>query len=208
MGSSGVRVDRRKKKKRSALARRKAFTMLETLIALAIATLIILTLFNILITGSKTVTHDVDTLEYLGKATVLLEYLKRDIRSASSEENSVSPGSGNVVIRKCDQEGKTVTVTYEYHAEKHFVLRQEEGRRPKAFGQEGDDGIITEFLVKAVDDEKYRGFFQISVAFTPRRRHLAKAKSGTLPIHRFKCLINRRAPDARDDRWNRAFNGG
>lgn len=186
---------------------RRGFTMLETLIALTLATLIIMTLFNTMITGQRTVTHDMETLEYLGKATILMEYIKRDIRSASSEDNSVSCGGGDCTIRITDKDGKSATVSYAFNATAHTVTRTIEGMPPKVFGALGDDGIIETFSVKPVDDERYRGFYQVEVAFSPRRRRLEEGASASRPIHRFRVLTNRRAPDSRDDRWNRAFEG-
>lgn len=183
----------------------RGFTMLETLIALTLATMIIMTLFNTMITGQRTVTHDMETLEYLGKATILLEYIKRDIRSASSEENSVACGGGDCTIRVTNSEGKSASVAYSFQAATHHVIRTVEGQPPKKFGLLGDDGIIQNFSVKPVDDQRYRGFYQVEVSFSPRRRRNSEQTSASRPIHRFRILTNRRAPDARDDRWNRAF---
>ncbi len=200
-----LRMHRRGGSKRFLSPGRQAFTLLETMIALALATIIIMVLFNTMIAGQKTVTHGVETLEYLGKATILLEYIKRDIRSASSEDSSITCGGGDCTIRVTNKDGKSEVVKYSFKKATHHVVREAEGKRAKKFGLLGNAGIIENFLVKPVDDDRYRGFYQVEVAFSPRRRRLSKKAPAARPIHKFRILANRRAPDARDDRWNRAF---
>ena len=91
--------------------------------------------------------HDVETLEYLGKATVLLEYLKRDIRSASSEVDSIRTGAGRVAVERTDDQGRTTLVSYEYKGDERCVVRQEQGFLGLAVtGRRYDIGLPDSYL--------------------------------------------------------------
>ncbi len=194
------------------------FTVLEVLIAVAVATLLVMVIFNLFIGGQKLAGRGMETLDFVTKATILLEYVKRDIRGASREADSIviegappppteeAMAAGpdfEMKIKTVDDEGKDIVVTYKYSSRHKAVKREVDGGGKKYFGRGKGGGMITFFSVTPVGGEKYKGFYRIDLAFMPRRlRHKRKRPAR---VHIFRALVTRRTPTVVDEKWNAAF---
>jgi len=190
--------------------RDRGFTLIETIIALAIASILIIVIVNTMISSRMQVEHNLTTLDFLSKATILLEYVKRDIRNATRKANSVNPGGDTLSILITDREGKETEVRYKFFEDKRYVGRKVGWGKAKWFGREGRMGFITNFEVKAVEGNDYHGFYQVSVSFLStlhanKQKQRGVAEPKPKAIHTFRALVNRRTPDSVDDKWNAGF---
>lgn len=208
----------RKRGAQPKAARRRGFTILETVIAIALASLVIIVIFNTLLTSRMQVEKNMETLEFLSKATVLLEYVKRDIRNASRRDDSVICAENLLTIITMGEGGTDPTVEYKFRPDLRIVRRlvrkggSDGGEDTTWFGRAGKTGIITEFNVTPVDDANYAGFYRVVVAFMSRgdmERQKQHGNTDPKPkrVHTFRALVNRRTPAAVDDRWNAGFRG-
>ena len=192
---------------------KKGFTILETLIALTLASLVIIVIMNTMISQRYIIEKNFRTLEFLQESTIFLEYVKRDIRNASRTEGSVSATGDQLAIISEDKDGKRQTIIYKYKREKRYAGRRIEGEeRVKWFGRIGSfGGIIVDFQVRPVsDDAEYAGFYLIRVEFMTRTDYYKQKNNGVANpkprvTHIFQALINRRTPSSVDDKWNSAF---
>jgi type II secretory pathway component PulJ len=192
---------------------RKGFTVLETLIAITLASLIIVVIMNTMISNRYIIEKNMRTLEFLQESTIFLEYVKRDIRNASRTEGSVSALGDELTILTEDINGKRTEIQYKYKRDKNYVGRREgSDGKVKWFGRIGSTGgIIVDFTVKAAsEDPAYTGFYLIRVEFMSRSDYYQQKNQGvTTPkarrTHVFQSLINRRTPSSVDDKWNSAF---
>ena len=193
------------------LDRRKAFTILETVIALALASLIIIVILSTLTNSRVHIEKDLEKLEFISEATIFLEYVKRDIRNARRTPGSVRVNGDNMTILAMNKDGKDQTILYKYKRDKRFVGRRVDEGRVKWFGRIGREaGIITDFLARPISGDDYRGFYQVQVTFMSRSDYYRQKKRGiekpkALRTHTFQALVNRRTPDSVDDKWNSAF---
>lgn len=206
----------RKRNTNNRLGRRsltRGFTVLETIIALTLASLIIIVIFEVMINTQNNITKNMKTLEFLQEATIFLEYVKRDIRNASRTEGSVTAGGDELAIIAEDADGNPQRILYKYKRDNRYVGRRigEDGK-VKWYGRIGPTGgIIVDFQVKpASEDISYAGFYLIRVEFMSRADYYKQKRKGvSVPkprrTHVFQSLINRRTPSSVDDKWNSAF---
>ncbi len=193
------------------LAKRQGFTILEVVIALALASLIIIVILSTLVNSSIQIEKDMEKLEFISKSTILLEYVKRDVRNARRTADSVMTNKDHLTILTMDSEGKKQTIEYKYKRDKRYVGRRINEGKVKWFGRVSrKGGIITEFNVAPVSDDDYRGFYQVKVTFMSRSDYFRQKKRGVKrpkprKTHTFQALVNRRTPDSVDDKWNSAF---
>ena len=197
--------------RRLKLHRLSAFTILEVVIAIALASLIIIVILSTLVNSQVQIEKDMEKLEFIGKSTILLEYVKRDVRNARRAADSVMTAGDNLTIHTEDSEGKKKLIEYKYKREKQFVGRRVDEGKVKWFGRLGRrGGIITDFNVSPVSDDDYHGFYQVRVTFMSRGDYIRQKKRGVQrpkarKTHTFQALVNRRTPDSVDDKWNSAF---
>lgn len=191
------------------ISRRHGFTIYEVLIAAAISTILTVVLFNTLLGGQRTAAKNMETLNYLRDASLLMEYIKTDIRNAPKGDFGIE-GSNPELMRSIPG-GQAVQVRYVYDQSAKVVTRYEQGlnSRSTSFGQGGSSGqgTIVEFMVTKVDNpESPEPFYQVVVAFASPNKQ--KADDGALkPLknHRVQALVSRRVPAERADKWNTAF---
>lgn len=188
---------------------RRGVSILEVLIAMAISTALTLVLFNVLTGGTRVSEKTMNTLGYLRDASLLMENIKKDIRSASrsSAPSSISGGSPTIITNLPD--GREVDIKYEYDTTAKIVTRRGGDGRTSTFGhgRAGAVGHITEFEVTPVDGPGGEVFFQVVVAFaSPDQEARETAGKAARPRHhRVQALVNRRTPSDTDDKWNAAF---
>jgi len=191
----------------------RGFTILETLIAITLASLIIVVIMNTMISNRYIIEKNMRTLEFLQESTIFLEYVKRDIRNASRTEASVSALGDELAIITEDADGNPIKIIYKYKRDKNYVGRRigNDGKI-KWFGRIGSrGGIIVDFQCKPVsDDVAYAGFYLIRVEFMSRTDYYRQKNQGVSTpkarrTHVFQSLINRRTPSSVDDKWNSAF---
>lgn len=190
---------------------RRGFSLVEIIIAMTIALVISGVLFFTFFTNQSNAERGMETLNYIRKATILLEQLKQDIRAATRKKESVKATGGDVSIERYIS-NKVVTVTYKFDTAEHCVVRTAPDG-PKKYGADGKLGNIVFFSVKPV--EKMGGFYKIEVRFETFGQ-IAKNpnSSATTPDpkakktnYEFQTLVNKRAPEDtdKDIQWKYAY---
>jgi type II secretory pathway pseudopilin PulG len=188
---------------------RSGFTIYEILIAAAIATILTLVLYNTLLSGTRIAGKNMEMLNYLRDASLLMEYIKTDIRNAPKGAQAIA-GENPQVMRSIPN-GPPVMVSYRFSKEEGIVTRSRAGRRIKSFGrgQSAGKGTIVEFKVTEVEiPDSSEPFYQIVVGFASTRHRAAGHRGGALRVlksHRVQALVSRRTPAERADKWNTSF---
>lgn len=193
--------------------RRRGITIFEVLIAIAITSILTIVLFRVLISAQKNQIRTLDTLSYLRDASLLMEYVKKDIRAASRESPRETIAGSSPRILTYSPDGVELDIQYRYDAEARTVTRRgAQGSREIEFGtgKGSAGGHITHFEVKPVEGEGNEAFFQVVVEFASPRR-VAEEEAGRRDpknrprSHRVQALVNRRTPAGTDDKWKAAF---
>jgi len=184
-------------------------------IALALASLIIIVIISTMLNSRRIIEQDLDKLEFISEATIFLEYVKRDIRNARRSADSVLCAGDSLTILTQDETNQQRVIEYRYKRDNWYVGRKIEPandeRKVKWFGRVGPKGgIITDFVVKPVEGDDYRGFYQVMVSFMAKSDYIRQKNLGVETpkankTHTFQALVNRRTPDSVDDKWNSAF---
>jgi len=196
-----------------ARANRGSFSLVEVIIAMTIALVVSGTLFFVFFSTQRNTEKGIEILDFLRKATILVESVKMDIRSSLRSPDSVQPKGSDLVVKRSVGDS-TETVTYRYDAAGHFVTRTA-GSDRKLLGSDGRQGVVKSFSVKHV--EALPGFYRIDVEFEPIVQR--KASQGAAPIqqdpgarpaqkpYEFHTLVNKRTPEEsdRDVLWNYAY---
>jgi prepilin-type N-terminal cleavage/methylation domain-containing protein len=190
---------------------RRGFTLVEMIIAMTLALVISGVLFFAFFTTQKNTDRGVEILNYLRKATILVERLKMDIRAALAASGSVTATPTTVTIQRTSGDQK-MTVTYTFNPAKHSVSRSAPGEN-RQLGGDGAEGNVALFSVKPV--EKLPGFYKIDVVFEAKQDMKANANGATpnpasateAPLRRnyeFHTLVNKRAPEDSDQdiKWH------
>lgn len=187
-------------------------TIFEVLIAVAIGSVITILLVWLLVSWTRTSGKNLDTLAYLQDASLLMEYVKRDIRNASRDTPRETISGSNPRITTYMPDGQVRDVQYEYDAESRLVTRRGEDGKTTRFGRgrTGGQGHITDFKVTPVEGKGNETFFQILVGFASPERvrdeEAGKVDATKRPLHhRVQALVNRRTPSETDDKWKAAF---
>jgi type II secretory pathway pseudopilin PulG len=193
--------------------RRSAFTIYEVLIAAAISSILTLVLYNTLLSGTRTAEKNMETLGYLRDASLLMEYIKTDIRNAPRGDFAIE-GSNPELLRSVPN-GVPVQVSYTFDPAQGIVTRTIQGRSGKSTnfgrGRTSGMGTIVEFAVtKVANPESPEPFYQIVVGFASPRLmgsgHRTPTENATPPQnHRVQALVSRRTPAERADKWNTTF---
>ncbi len=201
---------------------RRAFTLIETMFVMAVASIIILILLQMFTGVQRNVGRAEATLDFLRQATLLLDNVRRDIRSAGRGD-SIQLGSTVTITREAnskdaDAPPSTETVTYEFFETERYVKRTAKGGdedREQSFGLSGRSvGFITSFQVFARNPRisvttgnftreiDVLGFYEIRLEFANQEqaKAMAEGKPGK-SIHTFRTLVSKRAPEVRDDLW-------
>lgn len=193
-------------------ADRRAFTLIEIIIAMMISLIVTGVIFFSFVATMGNTQQGVEMLEFVRRGTLILEYLKQDIRAATKASDSVSPGEGSVKIHRVRNK-KEEDVTYTYDSGRKIVVRKGGDGRQQEFGIVGGEGRIFSFEVKPV--EQAPGFYRVNVEFLPPPRKKTPgaaqpdaAQRASTP-YPFKILVNKRSTEDsdRDVRWNYAFEG-
>lgn len=190
---------------------RRGFTLIEIIIAMVISLIVTGVLFFSFVSTMGNTQQGVEMLEFLRRGTLILEYLKQDIRAATKASDSVSTSEGTVKIKRV-RDRKEEEVTYTYDAGRKVVVRKAP-QGEQTFGIVGGEGRIFSFEVKPVDQAP--GFYRVNVEFLPPPRKKQPGGSPPDPAQKantpypFKILVNKRSTEDsdRDVRWNYAFEG-
>lgn len=190
---------------------RRGFSLVEIIIAMTIALVISGVLFFTFFTNQSNAEKGMETLNYIRKATILLEQLKQDIRAATRKKESIKATGQTVEIERVEK-NKTIKVTYKFNNNEHCVDRTDPSGSKK-YGADGKLGNVVFFSVKPV--EKMSGFYKIEVKFETFGS-IAKNPNQTAPStdpkakktnYEFQTLVNKRAPEdsEKDIQWHYAY---
>lgn len=189
--------------------RRRGFTILEILIAAGIATVLTIVLFDTLISGNLLARKNFDILGYLRDASLLMEYIKTDIRNAPRGEQNLQ--GENPSLMRSVPDGPPQQVEYRFDKEQGIVQRTSKGAGGRTItfgrGQTKGKGTIVEFSVETVAVEGTDPFYRIVVGFASPQddpKNPADPSSGPR-THRVQALVSQRTAAVRDDKWNTAF---
>ncbi len=192
--------------------KRRGVTILEILIAAAVSTVLIIVLYRLLLSQTRISEKMLDTLGYLRDASLLMEHVKRDIRSASRNSPRETIMGTSPRILTYNTSGVETDIKYEFDKEKRLVTRRGDDGRITTFGlgRTSGAGHITEFEVKPVEGKGNESFFQVVVGFASPQRvdqeERGEVDAASRPRHhRVQALVNRRTPSETDDKWKAAF---
>jgi prepilin-type N-terminal cleavage/methylation domain-containing protein len=188
---------------------RRGFSLVEIIIAMTIALVISGVLFFTFFTNQANAEKGIETLNYIRKATILLEQLKQDIRASLHKKDSVD-AKGQTVKLERHQGKKVVKVEYKFDAQNHSVIRTEDGAK-KTYGSDGQVGNVVFFACDEV--KKMPGFYKIEVRFETyqdRQKSGGAAADPNAPKrtanYKFEALVNKRAQENEADvKWKYAF---
>ncbi|MBI3893688.1 MAG: prepilin-type N-terminal cleavage/methylation domain-containing protein [Candidatus Wallbacteria bacterium] len=202
------------------MRRSSGFTLIETVFVMAVVSIVMVVMIQMFSGVQKNVGRAEETLDFLRKASILLDRVRTDIRSAG-RGTTVSPSKAATTIKREAPSGKgdssvEQTITYEFNEEGRFVTRTVKGGKnegSETFGTSGAKvGFITEFQIasrhpritvsngrftKEVDVE---GFYEVRLSFA-NEEELKMVQGGGKPrsVHSFRALAAKRAPEVRDD---------
>lgn len=194
--------------------------MAEVIIAMIVALTVLTVMFNTFISTQKGVDKGMRMLDYVRKATILLAYVKQDIRASVPEKEAVDPSKQGLTVRRTW--GKdVVSVKYTFNKEEGYVTR-EAGSHRMDFGKEPGRGAIVMFAVEP--EPRLPGFYRIEVAFETPEERRQNGAGGPVPADQagqggqgapapprrpyvFRSLVNKRSSqgDERDIKWNYAY---
>jgi len=189
--------------------KRAGFTIYEVLIAMAISTILTVVLFNTLLGGTRIGEKALNTLAYLREASLLMEYVKTDIRNAPRGEHNLS-GESPSLMRSVPGGGLS-QVNYVFDRENGVVTRTTRGSGGRVIefgrGRAAGKGHIVEFSVETLEVEGVEPFYRIKVAFSaPNQKKPEGGEPVTPPrTHQVQALVSQRTPAGRADKWNTAF---
>lgn len=198
-------VDRRT----SIVDARSAFTLIELVFVAAISVVVFIGIVGLLSGGQRQGKKGEETLDFLRKSTLLLETLKRDIRSSKSVEGS---DGAQWTVRVEQDDGPTKDIVYSYSPDERVATRLEPGEDPQEYGREGDTGFVKEFNIQAKDIEltlpsgetrEISGLYLVDLVFSNPSLKTKDGEPIVRPTHRFRALVNRRMPTETDDLWFR-----
>ena len=190
-----------------------AFSLVEIIVAMSIALVVSGVLFFTFFTTQKNTETGMATLDYIRKATILLEQLKQDIRASTHKKDSVKANGQTCSLERYDKD-KTIQVSYKFDPNEHCVTRTSPDGTKK-FGADGQKGNIIWFSVKPV--EKMGGFYKIEVKFetfgaiakNPNASATAATPDpkGKKTNYEFQTLVNKRTPEDtdKDIQWHYAY---
>jgi type II secretory pathway pseudopilin PulG len=189
--------------------RRGAFSLVEIIIAMSIALVISGILFFAFFSTQSNTEKGMETLNYIRKATVLLEQLKQDIRASLRKKDSVKASGQTVTIQRYLGD-KIVTVNYKFDPAEHCVTRSGQAGTKK-YGADGNKGNVVYFAVNPVP--KMGGFYKIEVKFETYGQIATTPGAATTPDgkkktnYEFQTLVNKRAPEDtdKDIQWKYAY---
>lgn len=194
------------------MGRRQAFTIYEVLIALALASMLSIVLFQTMISSTRTSEKNLNTIGFLREASLLMEYIKQDIRNAPRETASID--GQNPQLISYDKDGRARTIRYRYDPQNRTVTRSG-GPKDIVFGQgrSGSMGRIIRFEIKEIEDMGQEPFFQILLEFATPQQVEAEAAGrispgGGSPNHKVHALVSRRVAGQADDKWKVGFPSG
>lgn len=191
---------------------RRGFTIYEVLIAVAISTILTVVLFNALLSGRRLSDKNIEALNHLRDASLLMEHIKTDIRNAPKGDWAIE-GSNPSLMRSVS-DGPPIQVTYAFDEAKGIVTRTTLGKggRTVSFGAGSGPGkgSIAQFVVTKVEVPGREPFYQITLGFASAARQAAEASGQADPnqrpkSHLVQALVSRRTPAGSDDKWNVAF---
>ncbi len=201
------------------MSARRGFTLIETIFVMAVVSIILVVMIQMLTGVQKNVGRSEATLDFLRRAAILLDRVRTDIRSAGRGD-SVRPGKTAVITREAPgKSDKPVdqTVTYEFNEEGRYVTRTVKGGKGEGvdkFGLDGKIGFITNFEIASrhpritVSSGKFTrevdvaGFYEVRLSFATEEE-IKAIEAGGKPksVHSFRALAAKRAPEVRDDLW-------
>jgi hypothetical protein len=210
-GAGRARTASRRLRRRAGRGRtRSGVSLVEIIIAMTIALIVSGVMLFAYITNLKNVDRGVQILDYLRKATILLERVKHDIRAAVKDKSSVDAAGPNLTVKRHATGDTTVTIRYRYDVARRVVERLSPSERA-TFGT-GGRGLISHFSVTPV--KTMPGFYKIEVVFET----ITDAKPGPGPgaadagstkrsQYTFHSLVNKRSPEDtdRDIQWHSAY---
>ena len=190
---------------------RRGFSLVEIIIAMTIALVVTGVLFFTFFTNQKNAETGMETLNYIRKATLLLEQLKQDIRASTHKKDSVKATGANATIERYEHD-KVISVTYKFDTNEHCVVRTAPDGT-KRLGADGKNGNIVYFAVNPVP--KMSGFYKIEVKFetfgtiakNPNAGAAAPDPKARKTNYEFQTLVNKRAPEDtdKDIQWHYAY---
>ena len=198
--------------------RRSGMSLIEIIIGMSIALVITGVLFFVFFNTQKNAERGMDTLNYIRKATILLEQLKQDIRASTPKTGSIKASGTTATIERYSGD-KVVSVSYKFDPQEHAVTRTAPDGT-KTYGADGKLGNIVFFNVNPVKDMP--GFFKIEVKFqtfgqiqanpngtpdnTPPDPSASPDKRAN-HNYEFQTLVNKRAAEDtdKDIQWHYAY---
>lgn len=187
---------------------RRAFSLVEIIVAMTIALVVSGVLFFAFFTNQRNTERGIETLNYIRKATVLLEQLKQDIRASLHSKDSVDAKGPTVKLER--YLGKTTAkVEYKFDSLEKCVIRKEDGVEKK-YGADGKLGNVVFFACDPV--KNMPGFYKIVVRFeTFQEMQKGAAAPDPNAVRKttnydFQALVNKRAQENDSDvKWKYAF---
>ena len=110
---------------------RRAFTMAELMVGFLLTVIICMVLYEMFISGSRSMTRSEHKLDYMKESTLVFLYLKRDLHTAIAKQLEERDGRCHLVIDRREQkdpvssvEEQRITWTLGVHDGKKCILRR------------------------------------------------------------------------------------